>query len=271
MHRIANRQLSTLRKYFYLPRRHGCDVSENIHTYFRATSSEIHELLMPKAKLVILHEDNHLLVVNKPVGLPTMGVAKELPSLLSQAKADLKRRYDKPGNVYLGVVSRLDTPVSGVVLLAKTSKAAARLCEQFRERKVRKTYWAVVEGLPAKQQEELHTWLRKDERHRRVHVSIASAKGAQEAILSYSLTKRFRATSLLEIELLTGRKHQIRVQFAHIKHPIVGDRKYGSNIFFPQGIALHARSVRFQHPVQKNEITIQAPLPDSWSKWHIGS
>src|SRR6185295_11387977 len=135
--------------------------------------------------LEILYEDNHLLAVNKPAGLPTMGVANDRPSLLAEAKEYVRRKYNKPGKVYLGIVSRLDAPVTGVVLLARTSKAAARLSEQFREREVEKSYWAVVEGKLSPPTGTLVDFLRKDERHRKVHATIESAAGAQRAELSY--------------------------------------------------------------------------------------
>ncbi len=186
----------------------------------------------------VLYEDNHLLAVNKPAMLPTMGVVAGRPTVLAEAKEYVRQKYRKPGNVYLGVVSRLDAPVTGVVLLARTSKAASRLTEQFRERHVEKIYWALVAGRVEPSAGELYHHLRKDERHRRMHVCAANAPGAQRAELSYRMlgedaqptAPRVRPgtrTSLLQIRLLTGRKHQIRVQLADAGFPIVGDRKYG--------------------------------------------
>ena len=223
--------------------------------------------------LEILYEDNHLLAVNKPAMLPTMGVADDLPSLLKLAKEYLRRKFDKPGNVYLGIVSRLDAPVTGVVLLARTSKSAARLAEQFRAREVEKTYWGIVEGMIVPPAGRVVDSMRKDERHRRMHVTAAATPGAQRAELSYrSISggigmprlKQPGSISLLEVRLHTGRKHQIRVQLSWAGFPIVGDRKYGGRSSFAKGIALHARWLVIEHPVRKIPLAIEAPLPASW-------
>lgn len=216
----------------------------------------------------VLYEDNHLLAVLKPAGLATMGVSEGKPSLLSSAKDYIKRRYQKPGNVYLGAMSRLDAPVSGLVLFARTSKAAARLTEQFRTRAVDKTYWAVVSGQPAGQQDCVD-WMIKDERHRKMHRTAEGRPGAQEARLSYRRLQRIRQYSLLEVSLETGRKHQIRVQLSARGTPIVGDRKYGSQEAFAAGIALHARRLRFTHPTLGEPLELVAPLPASWRKFGI--
>ncbi len=215
--------------------------------------------------LDILYEDNHLLALAKPAGLPTMGVAPQLPSLLTLAKQYLKQRFGKPGNVYLGVVSRLDAPVTGVVLFARTSKAARRLTEQFRSGQVEKIYWAVVEGQMREQRGQCLDWLAHDERHRRVRVTQPGQPGAQEARLAFRRLRSALGLTLLEIELHTGRKHQIRVQLAHQGFPVVGDRKYGSRRPFPSGIALHARRLVVVHPVRREPLEIIAPLPASWS------
>ncbi len=217
--------------------------------------------------LDVLYEDNHLLVVNKPAMLPTMGVAEEKPSLLSIAKEYIRRKYNKPGNVYLGIVSRLDAPVTGVVLLARTSKAAGRLSEQFRQRDVEKLYWAVVEGQVAPGKGRLVDFLRKDERHRKMHVTNPNASDAQRAELAYRVLKSEPDQSLLEVRLLTGRKHQIRLQLSHAGMPIVGDRKYGSTRRFASGIALHSRKLAITHPVSKMQLEIEAPLPVSWQRY----
>jgi 23S rRNA pseudouridine1911/1915/1917 synthase len=220
--------------------------------------------------LKVLYEDNHLLVVDKPAGLATMGVAAETPSLLTIAKEYLREKYDKPGNVYLGVVSRLDTPVTGVTLFARTSKAAARMTEQFRERDVEKIYWAIVEGRVAPPSGECVDWLRKNEHHRRVQIASATTPGAQEARLTYDVLEEIDHRSdysLLEIRLQTGRKHQIRVQLGHRGHPIVGDQKYGSRDSFAAGIALHARRLMIEHPTQRTPLAIEAPQPASWRAW----
>ena len=225
--------------------------------------------------LDVLYEDNHLLAVDKPAMLPTMGVGDDRPSLVAVAREYIRDKYDKPGNVYLGVVSRLDAPVTGVVLIARTSKAAARLTKQFRDREVEKIYWALVEGAVDPPMARLSDFVRKDERHRRMHIAAASTPGAQTAELSYRVLAHWpesaqvheQSTTLLEVQLLTGRKHQIRVQLAHAGWPIVGDRKYGSRRSFPLGIALCARRLTLVHPVRRVPITIEAPLPVSWPSW----
>lgn len=213
--------------------------------------------------LDVLYEDNHLLAVNKSAMLPTMGVSADKPSLLVLAKEYIRHKYSKPGEVYLGIVSRLDAPVTGVVLIARTSKAAARLTEMFKRRDVEKTYWALIDGRVEPASGVLMHFLRKDERHRKMHVTLADA-GAQRAELSYRLLRFVKQNSLLEVELHTGRKHQIRVQLADALAPIVGDRKYGSRRAFSHGIALHSRRLAFEHPVKRSPLVIEAPLPPAW-------
>ena len=219
--------------------------------------------------LTVLYEDNHLLVVSKPAGLPTMGTPGDRPTLLALAKEYVKRRYNKPGNVYLGVVSRLDAPVTGVVLLARTSKAAARLTEQFRTRTVQKSYWAVAEGLVEPAAGALVNWLGQDERHRRMHIVGPAFPGAKEPRLTYRGLAVVAGDSLLEVELETGRKHQIRLQLAEHGHPIIGDLKYGSRRPFPVGIALHARRLAVTHPTTAEQLEFEAPVPDSWRRFGI--
>jgi 23S rRNA pseudouridine1911/1915/1917 synthase len=217
--------------------------------------------------LDVLYEDNHLLVINKPAMLPTMGVSDDRPSLLAVAKDYVRRKYNKPGNVYLGIVSRLDAPVTGVVLLARTSKAAGRLSEQFRERNVEKLYWAVVEGRVESGEGRLIDFLRKDERHRKMHVTSSNTPDAQRAELTYRVLRSEATDSMLEVQLLTGRKHQIRLQLSHAGLPIIGDRKYGSIRPFASGIALHSRRLVIDHPVSKIKLEIEAPLPASWQRY----
>ncbi|QDS99507.1 RluA family pseudouridine synthase [Adhaeretor mobilis] len=217
----------------------------------------------------VLFEDNHLLVLNKPAGLATMGVPAGETSLLTVAKQYLALKYNKPGNVYLGVVSRLDAPVSGIVLFARTSKAASRLSEAFRTRSVEKTYLAAVEGVPDAAQGTLEHYVRKDERNQRMHTTHADAPDAKIAQLSYEcLSSNSQSsplpTSLLKVALGTGRKHQIRVQLAKIGHPILGDKKYGSESSFPEGIALHASELQLEHPVRREPLEIKANLPKYW-------
>jgi len=226
---------------------------------------------MPKTSmpppLDILYEDNHLLVVNKQAMLPTMGVVDGRPTLLAACKAYVKEKYNKPGNVYLGIVSRLDAPVTGVVVLARTSKAAARLTSQYREHRVGKIYLALVPHKVDPPEAELCDLVRKDERHRRMHIVLTNHPDAREAKLCYKTRTTHGGLTLLEVELITGRKHQIRVQLAHAGHPIVGDRKYGSDRRFPEGIALHSRQTELEHPVSHQLLTFLAPLPSAWPRF----
>ena len=224
---------------------------------------------MTTPPLQVLYEDNHLLVVNKPAGLPTMGTPEGAPTLLTLAKEYVKQRYQKPGNVYLGVVSRLDAPVTGVVLLARTSKAAARMTEQFRTHAVEKVYLALVEGVLESSAGDYVDWLVHDERHRHVRIASPTQPGAKEAHLRYRRLSLVGGVWLVEVELQTGRKHQIRVQFAHHGHPIVGDRKYGSGRSFAAGIALHARRLSIAHPVLGEPLCFQAPLPRPWADFGL--
>jgi 23S rRNA pseudouridine1911/1915/1917 synthase len=223
----------------------------------------------PPDALHVLYEDNHLLVLDKPAGVPTMGTPEGIATLLTIAKQYVKDRYDKPGNVYLGVVSRLDAPVTGVMVFARTSKAAARLTEQFRTRAIEKLYWAVVEGVVEPADGRFVDWLAEDERHRRMHVVGPTMPGAKEARLAYRRLSVVRGNSLVEVELETGRKHQIRLQFSSHGHPVVGDRKYGSRERFLQGIALHARRLVISHPTTGERLEFEAPLPQSWRRFGI--
>ena len=212
----------------------------------------------------VIYEDNHLLAVDKPAGLVTMGAPAGVPNLLAEAKAYVKQKYDKPGNVYLGVVSRLDARATGLVLLARTSKAAARLTRQVRDRSVEKTYWAVVEGRIRPESATCRDWVVKDERHRRMHIAAGPSDGAKDAVLSYRLVRPLEAGSLVEVRLETGRKHQIRLQLAHRGFPITGDRKYGARRDFAGGIALHAVRLALAHPVGGRRLELAAAIPDAW-------
>lgn len=210
----------------------------------------------------VLYEDNHLLAVVKPGGLATMGLPAGEETLLTRAKAYIKKKYDKPGEVYLGVVSRLDVPVSGIVLFARTSKAAARLNEQFRTHSVEKIYLALVEGLIHPAEAECVDRILEDERHRKVH--LTREERGKEAKLRYRKLRRVGPNSLIEVRLETGRKHQIRVQLAGRGFPILGDGKYGARTDFPEGIALHASRLCVDHPVGGKRIELIAPLPNAW-------
>lgn len=222
--------------------------------------------------LQILLEDNHCLAVVKPAGLLTQGVPQGIPTLEAMAKEYLKQKYNKPGNVYLGIPHRLDRPVSGVVLFARNSKAAGRLAEQFQNRQVRKVYWAVVEGRVEPLQGEWRDWLMKVPDEARSICVPPGTLGAKEARLRYRVLEHGDAQTLLEIELETGRMHQIRVQAAARGWPVLGDVLYGAKrTFGPQAesprealIALHARSLTFLHPLRYEPLTLTAPLPEHW-------
>lgn len=225
---------------------------------------------MSRTSFTVVYEDNHLLVVNKPAELPTMGVSEGQPNLLEQAKSYVGKKYDKPGNVYLGVVSRLDAPVTGLLVIARTSKAASRLTEAFRAGDVEKVYWAVVDGRPDPEAAACEDWMRKDERRRKMHVAQANSPEAKQARLRYATLQRLaHGRSLLEVRLETGRKHQIRVQLASRGWPIVGDRKYRSKSEFSPGIALHSYRLEFEHPVRREPLKFCLPPPDSWRRFHL--
>jgi len=216
--------------------------------------------------LDILHIDNHLLVVNKPALLATQGAAEGQDSLVVRARSYLKREFDKPGNVYIGVVSRLDAFVSGVVVLARTSKAADRLTKQFAYGNVRKRYRALVAAPPSPPRDECVDWLIKDDDAQRMIVCADEHDGGKRAVLRYATIGKTGGLTALDIELVTGRKHQIRVQLAHRGYPIVGDRKYGSRHKFPRGIALHAAELEIKHPVTKDGMVFVAARPGYWPR-----
>lgn len=215
----------------------------------------------------VLYEDNHLLVLNKPAGVATQGAAQGQGSLIDQAREYIKRKYYKPGNVYLGIVSRLDSVVTGVIVLARTSKAATRLTRQFQTGQVRKTYWAVVEGRLRPETGQCNDWLIKDDGLQRMVVTPAETKGAKLATLHYRTLRAVPGGTLLEIDLRTGRKHQIRVQLAERGACVLGDRKYGARVTFSPGIALHARRLQLPHPVRGELLEFAAPLPASWLRF----
>lgn len=219
----------------------------------------------------IIYEDNHLLVFSKPVGLATMGASSNEESLFTLAQQYIKIKYQKPGAVYLGVVSRLDLPVSGVVVFARTSKAASRLNEQFRNQTVQKTYLALVEGRLYPDEAELVNVICEDKVHRRLWIPRSLDESVKpfdpkEARLKYKVLNRFALTTLIEVSLLTGRKHQIRLQLSHQGAPIIGDGKYGAKPIAEPGICLHAFQLSLIHPTTKESMTFDSPLPD-WSRW----
>jgi 23S rRNA pseudouridine1911/1915/1917 synthase len=217
--------------------------------------------------LNVLYEDNHLLVVAKPAGLATVGVADDEPSLAKHAKQYLKQKYAKPGNVFLGVVSRLDLLVTGIVVFARTSKAAARLSEQFRSRSVEKQYLAIVAGTPPTGEQTLTDWVLKNDARHRMEVVPAGTPQATHAELHYQVLQSRPAVSLVSVELITGRKHQIRLQLSHAGYPILGDIKYGSQQVFSPGIALHAWQLQFDHPTRDERIPLTLPPPPAWQKY----
>jgi 23S rRNA pseudouridine1911/1915/1917 synthase len=226
--------------------------------------------------LDVIFEDNHLLVLNKPTLIATMGAAPGEPSLLEHARQYIRKRYDKPGNVYLGVVSRLDAHVSGVIMFARTSKCASRISEQLRNQTVEKTYRAIVPAgvLPA--EGTLENWVVKDDASRRVRcvanrdVTFAGEHGKTEhpkrAKLHFSViaTDSRRGVDLIEVRLETGRKHQIRVQLSHEGCPIIGDVKYNSPSPFPSGIALHCFRLQLIHPTLKTPLDFEVEPPKFW-------
>ncbi len=209
--------------------------------------------------LRVVYEDNHCLAVIKPPGLLTAGDRTGDVALVDQVRDYLRAKYRKPGNVFVGVVHRLDRPVGGVVLFARTSKAAGRLSEQFRSGRVEKVYQALVEGRVAEREGELVDRLVKDHHTNVVRRSTSDEPHARESRLSFRRLKTTGETTLLEIRPRTGRSHQIRVQLAAIGHPIVGDRKYGSKRPFDDGIALRAVKLTFEHPTTKEPVTVEAP------------
>jgi 23S rRNA pseudouridine1911/1915/1917 synthase len=228
------------------------------------------------ASLTVLYEDNHCLAVAKPATLLTQGVPPSIPTLEAQARVYLKERYHKAGNVYLGIPHRLDRPVSGVVLFARSTKAAQRLAEQFRNRQVEKVYWAAADARPgAAELPEAGTWedwLLKLPEEARAERVAPGTPGARQAILRYCRLQTWEGGALLEVRPETGRMHQIRVQAAVRGWPLRGDFLYGSTKPFgppaelprDRVIALHARSLTFLHPIRYEPVTVVAPLPENW-------
>lgn len=216
----------------------------------------------------VVYEDNHLIIVNKSSSEIVQGDKTGDKPLSEMVKEYIKQKYHKPGNVFLGVVHRLDRPVSGLVVFARTSKALARLNEMFRTKEVHKTYWAIVGNCPPTEEGELVHWLVRNEKQNKSYAYDKEKPEAKKAILDYKLIDRSERYFLLEVDLKTGRHHQIRCQLAKMGCPIKGDLKYGSPRSNPDGsICLHARRVRFVHPVSKQEIDVTAPVPEG-NLWH---
>lgn len=215
-----------------------------------------------KSNLQVIYEDNHLIIVNKRAGDIVQGDKTGDKPLSEVVKSYIKEKYDKPGNVYLGVVHRLDRPTTGIVMFAKTSKALPRLNKLFAEKEAKKTYWAIVKNAPPKLEDTLIHWLKKNPKNNKSTAYIKEIPQGKKAILHYKLMKQLDTYFLLEIELETGRHHQIRAQLATIGCAIKGDLKYGFDRSNPDGsIHLHSRELRFDHPVSNEDVHVVAPLP----------
>ncbi|MFW3455176.1 RluA family pseudouridine synthase [Aerococcus viridans] len=218
----------------------------------------------------ILYEDNHLLLVQKPVNIPVQGDQSGDKDLLTYLKEDIKYRYQKPGNVYLGLVHRLDRPVGGAMVFAKTSKAASRLSDQVRRNDMGRTYYAVVHGRPKQASNRLVDYLYKNRQKNIVSIVSKNHKEGKKAVLDYTVIVSKDGLSLVSVQLQTGRPHQIRVQLAGMGTPIWGDQKYGQQYSqVGQQIALWATSLTLEHPVKKTPLTVESPLPEAypWDIW----
>ncbi|MDX6746460.1 RluA family pseudouridine synthase [Polaribacter sp. PL03] len=215
-----------------------------------------------KENLQVLYEDNHIIIVNKRAGDITQGDKTGDKPLSDVIKEYVKDKYSKPGNVFIGTVHRLDRPTSGIVIFARTSKALERLNKMLRDKTINKTYWALVKNPPKKTADTLTNFLKKDTKKNKSFVYKKEIEGSKNAILHYNVIKKLENYFLIEIDLETGRHHQIRTQLSHIGSAIKGDLKYG----FPRSnkdgsISLHARKIKFIHPVSKEEIKVTAPTP----------
>lgn len=215
-----------------------------------------------KENLQVLHEDNHIIVINKRAGDIVQGDKTGDKPLLDVVKEYIKDKYNKPGNVFLGTVHRLDRPTTGIVIYARTSKALERLNKMLRDKTIKKTYWAVVQQQPKKATDTLTNYLKKNPKNNKSTAYIKEVNGSKKAILHYKTLKKLDNYSLLEVDLETGRHHQIRVQLSNIGSTIKGDLKYGAKRSNKDGsIHLHARKIQFTHPVSKEPIKVTAPTP----------
>lgn len=218
----------------------------------------------------ILYEDNHIIVVNKRCGDLVQPDPDGTSALENEIKAFIKLRDHKPGNVFLGVVHRIDRPVSGCVLFAKTSKALSRLGDMIRQGKISKHYWAIVEAAPEQSEGLLTHFLNRDGKTNRSKIFTTPGPERKQAKLKYEVLSQSERYTLLDVELLTGRHHQIRAQLSFVGCPIKGDLKYGAKRSNPSGgISLHSRSVSFMHPVSQEQITIVAPVPKEDNLWQF--
>lgn len=213
--------------------------------------------------MTVLYEDNHIIVVNKQSGEIVQGDKTGDVPLCDTVKAYIKNKYNKPGNVFLGVVHRLDRPVHGVVVFARTSKSLARMNEMFRKSGIRKTYWAITKRRPVEDEATLTHWIVRNEKQNKSYAYDTEKPDSRKAVLHYKLIGASERYNLIEVQLMTGRHHQIRCQLAKIGCPIKGDLKYGAERSNTDGsISLLARSIEFEHPVTHKHIYIEAPLPD---------
>ena len=221
---------------------------------------------MNSTSLEILFEDNHLIIVNKKSGEIVQGDKTGDPTLAEKIKKYIKKKYNKKGNVFLGIIHRLDRPTSGIIVYAKTSKALSRMNDLFRNNKIKKKYWAIIENKPPQDQGKLENYLLKNQKQNKSYV-VEKNKG-KLAILSYELIKKLKNYNLVEINLQTGRHHQIRTQLSNIKCFIKGDVKYGARRSNKDmSISLHARTMQFIHPVKKEEVIVTAKTPNSDKIW----
>lgn len=218
----------------------------------------------------ILFEDNHIIIINKKAGQLVQGDKTGDISLLDEVKSYIKLKYSKPGNVFAGLVHRIDRPTSGIVIFAKTSKALTRLTEMIKKREIKKTYWAVVKKNEIPETQRLVHYLKKNEKNNKaiIYNTLSAQSGSKEAILTYKIIKKSDHYLLLEIDLETGRHHQIRAQLSAIKCPIKGDLKYGADRSNSDGsIHLLARKIEFIHPIKKEKIVLKAPVPENDNLW----
>ncbi|EAR13132.1 ribosomal large subunit pseudouridine synthase D [Polaribacter irgensii 23-P] len=215
-----------------------------------------------KENLQVLFEDNHIIIINKRAGDITQGDKTGDKPLSDVIKEYIKEKYNKPGEVFIGTVHRLDRPTSGIVIFARTSKALTRLNKMLRDKVIDKTYWALVKNAPIKATDTITNFLKKDTKKNKSFVYKKEIEGCKKAVLHYKILQKLESYCLLEIDLETGRHHQIRTQLSHIGSVIKGDLKYGASRSNKDGsISLHARKIKFTHPVSKEEIAITAPTP----------
>ncbi|GGW42745.1 RluA family pseudouridine synthase [Arenibacter certesii] len=230
-------------------------------------SKEVQKEHSNPSNLQVIYEDNHLIAINKRAGDIVQGDKTGDTPLSEVVKEYLKLKYNKPGNVYLGVAHRLDRPTTGIVVFAKTSKALPRLNKLFAEKDAKKTYWAIVKNMPKKESDTLVHWLKRNPKQNKSYAHKNEVIDSKKAILNYNVIQKLDRYTLLEIDLKTGRHHQIRSQLAASGCPIKGDLKYGSDRSNKDGsIHLHARKLSFMHPVKKEQLDLVAPLPNE-SLW----